>query len=280
MGLTEAAAHKLYRACKDDLLAPEMDRWPLTLCSLYFTDMLAMPIHRVFVTRFVIDRYEVSESAYQACVQAGSCDPIPVNATQRRPEEPVTDVTWENAERYCEWKHGRLPTEAEWERSAKGADDRNWPWGMVERTGDFNHGRAMSARERQPGSSRFLRGVPVDFVGAGDPGDGFNQVAPVGSYIWSEGPFGTYDQSGNVAEWTLDALGTSPDTQGFKGLPVFDPCRRSIVSDSPHVVRGGSWRQPAYLAAVGVRDPYDWAYGKDFRGDYVGFRCVYEGADL
>lgn len=109
------------------------------------------PIHTVYTDGFWMYSVEVSNSRYDLCVQAGVCAPPDVNINQTYAEPdwgnmPVTGVTHEQAQTYCEWVHGRLPTEAEWEKTARGAEARIYPWGNEDLTcdranfKDCNHG--------------------------------------------------------------------------------------------------------------------------------------------
>ena len=105
-------------------------------------------------------------------------------------------------------------------------------------------------------------------------------LAPRGSFPWGEGPYGTRDQAGSVAEWTSDAHGATDATLGYKGLSGCaegDRCvnpRRDGSSTDARVVRGGSWRQPPFLAQSNVRDPYNVLYEPTRRFSHIGFRCA------
>jgi formylglycine-generating enzyme required for sulfatase activity len=135
------------------------------------------PRHSITVQSFQIDRTEVTQSAYVACVAAGSCqktlgrfDP------EDRPRRPVTGVTWDQARNFCRWIGKRLPTEAEWELAARGTDDRVYPWGDERPSCDKAHTHEC--------------------------GDGPADVdeRPAGA-----SPFGVMDMAGNVDEWVEDA---------------------------------------------------------------------------
>src|SRR5512134_3264010 len=89
----------------------------------------------VYVSPFLIDRREVTAAEYRRCVLAGSCDLTPLVAGDRRfirDDLPVVNVTWFDAVSFCGWQGKRLPTEAEWEKAARGDDARRWPWGMAD----------------------------------------------------------------------------------------------------------------------------------------------------
>jgi formylglycine-generating enzyme required for sulfatase activity len=123
-------------------------------------------------------------------------------------------------------------------------------------------------------------------MGDPDDSDGAAVLAPPGSYAWGEGPYGTRDQAGNVAEWTADVRGLTDTTLGYLGLPRVNPFRDVIEHQSPEsvprVVRGGSWRQPEYFARTNLRDPFHLdpagtaklMYLPQQRFSHVGFRCA------
>lgn len=236
----------------------------------------------VYVSAFAIDRNEVTVAQYRACIAASACSLDPLIAGDERyisDTWPVVNVTWHEAANYCRWRAGRLPTEAEWERAARGDDGRRWPWGNRDRSTDFNHGKQRTLAMRQIDRLAWI-GIPAAFLGDPDDSDGTVIIAAPGSYAWSEGPFGTRDQAGNVAEWTADSLGGISPTLvidearlGYNELSSINPRRDGSLTD-PKVVRGGSWRQPAFLARTNVRDPFNMLYVPDGRFHHVGFRCA------
>ena len=248
-----------------------------TFCGDYEAELKAMTSRRVYISAFTIDRDEVSVADYRACIAAGACSLDPMIAGDHRYIQdgwPMVNVTWYEAQDYCRWRGGRLPTEAEWERAARGDSSCPWPWGgsaatCVERPADFNHGRPRPSALRDLDQQNIL-------LALGDPdglADGHELLAPSGTYPWGDGPYGTRDQAGNVAEWTADALGLTDATLGYTGLPTINPRRDGSALDA-RVVRGGSWRQPAFVARADVRDPYNQLYEPDKRFSYIGFRCV------
>jgi formylglycine-generating enzyme len=237
-------------------------------CEAMATQLEGMAMRAVFVSRFAIGRKEVTAAEYRVCVAAGICslDPL-VGGDERyiRDAWPVVNVTWWEASEYCRWRGGRLPTEAEWERAARGDDTRTWPWGDLERLADFNHGQMTSLMTRGLG----LR--VEDLLGDPDDSDGALILSAPGSYPWGQGPYGTLDQAGNVAEWVYDAWSIT----GYENLSSTNPVREPTLFD-PRVVRGGSWRQTPQAARVDTRDLFNEEYLPNLRSPYVGFRCAWD----
>jgi len=283
MGVDPEAAFSAFSACKRAFPSASLPNGQANFCDLYNEDLGFMEPRQVYLDAYAIDRLEVGVSDYRACVAAGACelDPL-ISGDERyiRDEWPMVNITWHEAQTYCRWRGGRLPTEAEWERAARGDDPANiWPWGEREQLEDFNHGQqrhdAMKEIERNPPL------VPLQYFGDPDDTDGHALLAPRGSYVWGESPFGTLDQAGNVAEWTADVYEFGTRARGYQELPTINPVRESSSTTAQRVVRGGSWRQPAFLARSNLRDPFNnpglpgsALYQADRRFSHVGFRCA------
>ncbi len=252
----------------------------LELCSHWGELLGRRGPREVWVDGFTIDRTEVRQDAYRACVHAGACSAVPltgIDAVHLGDALPVVWITRDEAAGYCAWRGGRLPTEAEWEKAARGTDGRTWPWGDHARPADLNHGKPRDAvlreADRLYGNARGRR-----LLGDPDDSDGHRYAAPVGALRWGRGPYGTVDQAGNVAEWIADDW----SDQGYDGLSRANPVRR-VGGNASAMTRGGSWRDPRFLARTDV-PPYASAMAPfaeltpDLRALHIGLRCVYGGA--
>ncbi|NUP12014.1 MAG: SUMF1/EgtB/PvdO family nonheme iron enzyme [Polyangiaceae bacterium] len=208
---------------------------------------MEFPPHTVTLSDFSIDRNEVTVGDYRRCVEAGPCGATPLASGGKRFEEPslpATMVTWNDAVAYCKWRGGRLPTEAEWERAARGLTQRRYPWGNTYDPYLTNGGR-----------------FGLDFF---EEKDGFLELAPVGSIPSGKTPDGLLDMAGNVEEWVSDWYGPYPEQS------VADP--KGPDSGDEKVVRGGGYvHGRAWLrAASRGHDP------PGARRSWRGFRCAFD----
>lgn len=200
------------------------------------------PQRRIYVPAFGIDRFEVTRERWQRCVDAGGCPPPRVGDSSTLladPQMPVTGVDAHEAESYCRFVGGRLPTETEWERAARGSDGRRFPWGW-----QFND-RLANFRS---------------------PIDGYRYLARVGSFPDAVSPHGLLDMAGNVREWTSSFY----DPLSYRsGLDV-DP--RGSQSGGERVVRGGSWRSYSHELRAALRVPQP----AGSSAPDLGLRCAYD----
>ncbi len=216
MGVNGEERDLLTAACEDAYSIPSSELGSnddFSICHYYTIALEHMTPRRVFVSPFRIDRDEVSVEDYRACVTAGACDRDALTAGDTRyitDAGPMVNVRWGEAQTFCRWRGGgRLPPEAEWERAGRGDGDGPWPWGATPRPDDFNHGKPFAAAV-----ARFAPIVNLnsqldlrisELQGESDASDGIGILAPPGHYAWGDGPYGTRDMAGNVAEWTADA---------------------------------------------------------------------------
>ena len=243
------------------------------VCLAYADLLTRMQVRTVVVSTFLLDRFEVTRGQYRACAAAGLCASrplwLPVPPTWGA-THPMTYVTWFDAQAYCHAQGGRLPTETEWEVAARGRGARRWPWGDQADGARFNHGAVLR------GAFAAVIGQKDRFniTSAPDARDGYAGLAPVGAFALGAGPFGTFDQAGNAAEWTYDAW----VEEGYGGLTAINPRRDGGVGGG-RVIRGGSWLQPAYLGQGYLRDPHNGfgIYDAGLARADVGFRCARSG---
>jgi sulfatase modifying factor 1 len=223
--------------------------------------------HRVLLGAFALDRTEVTEGAYARCVEAGGCPSIalgPESSSDDARSLPMVGVTWYEARTFCGWARGRLPTEAEWERAARGRDGRSFPWG--------NQLNPRLANLGAPSAS--CRSIL----------DGFEYRAPVGSFLDGASPDGLLDLAGNVAEWVDDGFDEGPEDPRTHRLDwtrsraryrpnerVVNPRGLAATGDL-RVVRGGSFAGSALVA----RTVHRVALAAGERRPWLGFRCAYD----
>ena len=202
------------------------------------------PRRGIFVDAFYMDKFEITVERYAKFLEAtGNVGPPEEWETiniKTDSELPVVGVDWGDAANYCRWAGRRLPTEAEWERAARGNDERKYPWGNDPPTPE----RARYGRPYQN---------PVYKDG----------VARVGAYAKDAGPFGILDLAGNVTEWVADWF-----SESFPHSEARNP--KGPESGTSKVLRGGSWYDPPERISAIKR----WNATPSNRNDGIGFRCA------
>ncbi|MCB0106099.1 MAG: SUMF1/EgtB/PvdO family nonheme iron enzyme, partial [Caldilineaceae bacterium] len=184
-------------------------------------------------------RVPVTNAQYARAVSEGACTP-PQNRRWDNPQfalQPVTDVTWHQAQAYTRWVGGRLPTEAEWEKAARGTDGRKYPWGNDEPTPEL-----------------------CNYYGSG-----LGTWTDVGSYPKGASPYGVLDMAGNVYDWTADWY----DKSYYKGSAPRNPT--GPAEGTARTLRGGSWDDSgSYVRCAPRGGSYP---DNDF--DDFGFRVIF-----
>lgn len=201
------------------------------------------PEHEIYLDNYWIDKTEVTNAMYYECVKSRGCDspladgfiaPKDHYTNQTRMDYPVVFVSWDNAEKYCQWANRRLPTEAEWEKAARGADKRIYPWG------------------NEPPNPDLL-----------NFNNNIGDLMPVKSFPLGASPYGVMDMAGNAVEWVADWYGYYEDSS---------PNNPTGPSNGNfRINRGGGFFQSDHEVRVTGR--YTLSPGYRESGDF-GFRCA------
>jgi len=214
------------------------------------------PNHEVDLDAFYMDKYEVTNGRYLEFIHATGHRPPKHRTDQTKnlwqgglmPESiaplPVINVDWFDSQAYCEWAGKRLPTEAEWEKAAKGTDDRRFPWGDVEPT------------HKHLNFNQVWKGEKT--------------LVPVGIYEKGKSPYGVYDVAGNVWEWVADWY----DPAYYQKSPRRNP--KGPETGTHRVLRSSGWQVETPMVRIFTRvksDPLN-------RNHSTGFRCAADGPGL
>jgi formylglycine-generating enzyme required for sulfatase activity len=213
------------------------------------------PVHEVNLSAYWIDRYEVTASDFsrflnqhpqesRRYIETGKAVTIEISdskyqARQGLERYPVNRVSWFGADAYCRWMGKRLPTEAEWEKAARGTDERFFPWGN-----EFPNNTLTTFRRK---FSQW----------------GFKAMQPVDSMARGQSPYGVHHMAGNVWEWVQD--GYDPDY--YNSSPAKDP--QGPATSTSRVLRGGNWYYKAYY----MRTTYRFNDRPEKFKVWQGFRC-------
>ena len=206
------------------------------------------PAKEVFVDAFYIDAQEVTVASYAACVEAGKCTTLELERGRGcnwgeadRLAHPINCVDWDQAAAFCAWAGKRLPTEAEWEKAARGTDGRIFPWGNAEASCEL----AVISDSQQ--------------------GCGLKSTSPVCSKPASHSPYGACDMAGNVMEWVADWHSKRYYESGPRRNPP------GPTEGHARVLRGGFWDSTPTYVRVSDRTKASGGH----RANYLGFRCAW-----
>lgn len=217
------------------------------------------PAHTVYLDSYWIYQTEVTNAQYETCVADHAC-PVPAYTKSETRTDyygnpqyaayPVVFVSYAHAVSYCDWAGGKLPTEAQWEKAARGVGDNLFPWGNrlpdESLTNYCDVNCTESYRDKQHD-------------------DGYRDTAPVGNYPAGASFYGVYDMSGNVWEWVFDYFNA-----GFYQTSIYDNPRGPSTSNT-RVVRGGSFINEE----SGLRVVARYYQNPTRTQSYLGFRCVF-----
>lgn len=268
MGSSEADIARALALCNEDV--GDLD------CERYFYED-ETPQRSIYLRGFYIDKHEVTNAEYSRFLnevgnqEEGGVKWLDVSAardiwyyqgckivesgSQYQPREgyenhPVTHVSWYGAQAYCEWAGKRLPTEAEWEKAARGTDGRTYPWGSTFPQDGTRVGNLADENHRQVQFIELVRGYD----------DGCRYTAPVGTYPVGASPYGVLDMAGNVSEWC----------EGWYAAYQGSTFGNADFGTTYRVLRGGSyvWGRPSARTSARNKELPEAASGDS------GFRCA------
>ena len=212
------------------------------------------PAHTVTLDAYSIDRYEVTLSLYRKFLEEGKYDAPPTwddEAATSVGDRPAIGMRWESAAAYCRWAGKRLPTEAEWEKAARGTDGRRYPWGEMQPFVDIaNYNRGMWVSK-----TITLMAVPGGLEG---------MSVRHGLKEGGKSPFGVFHMAGNAAEWVADWY----ERDYYQKSPERNPS--GPMTGEKRVLRGGSWAD----VPSALRTTARFSAEPNFEDRTIGFRCA------
>jgi len=196
------------------------------------------PVHTVYLAQYSIAKYETTNAQYVECVNAGKCTVPKCDEYKKsgKANHPVVCIDWTQAKSYCEFAGKRLPTEAEWEKAARGTDGRTYPWGNQPITKELANYWASKIMD----------------------------TTPVGSYPSGASPFGVLDMAGNVCEWT------SSDNKAYPYIANDGRESNDIIGNNSKVFRSGAWSSGPDFTRAANREYFN----TTSKSNYVGSRCA------
>jgi formylglycine-generating enzyme len=212
------------------------------------------PAHTVTLDAYSIDRYEVTLGLYRKFLEEGKYDAPPIwddEAATSVGDRPAIGMRWESAAVYCRWAGKRLPTEAEWEKAARGTDGRRYPWGEMQPFVDianYNRGMWVSKAITLMAVTGGLEGMSVRH----------------GLKEGGKSPFGVFHMAGNAAEWVADWY----DRDYYHKSPERNPS--GPMTGEKRVLRGGSWAD----VPSALRTTARFSAEPNFEDRTIGFRCA------
>ena len=244
----------------------------------------SQPIHSVYLDAYYIDEFEVTNESYLECIEEGVCSAPDMQLWENggfttyyglsvygRYDDPIyskhpitiasDDLSWNDAVTYCNWRDARLPTEAEWEKAARGTSGLRYPWGDT-----FIGEYANTCDANCPMNSFFDHFKP-------DYDDGVIFTAPVGSFPMDVSPYGVYDMAGNVSEYVADYF----NHEYYQFSPTKNPLGPEYGfgenEGTYHSIRGANWDSYEIDVALYRRGVYYYQHPETNHLS-IGFRCV------